>query len=41
MEFLSPSFFVGVAQMTLGEKAILRITSDYAYGSRVRAWARS
>ena len=26
---------IGVAQMTLGEKAVLRITSDYAYGSRV------
>eukprot|EP00401_Gymnodinium_catenatum_P071124 CAMPEP_0117542550 /NCGR_PEP_ID=MMETSP0784-20121206/44604_1 /TAXON_ID=39447 /ORGANISM="" /LENGTH=164 /DNA_ID=CAMNT_0005339303 /DNA_START=9 /DNA_END=503 /DNA_ORIENTATION=- len=25
---------VGVPQMSLGEKAILRITSDYAYGSR-------
>jgi FK506-binding protein 1 len=24
----------GVAQMTLGEKAILKITSDYGYGAR-------
>lgn len=25
--------FIGVAQMSLGEKATLHITSDYGYGS--------